>query len=400
MRAADMLVKNRNDVSMKFCPECGSPVQPGAKFCVSCGQPLSLSATAPQRAPIRFPPAFVAVFVGVVIAGLAVAGILIRQHRKQQAQQESAQTSANLPPGHPQVELPAKAREFISNLEAQAKKQPKDIAIWNRLGTVGLRAALFDASYYRLAGDAYGHVLQLDPENLEALRGIGNLNYDRQKYDEAIAAYEHYLKHKPDDPDVQTDLGTMYLYTGNPDQAIKRYQKAISIKPGFFDAYFNMGVAYGAMNDNANARAALNQALKSAPDQDSKSRVNDLLAKLGGGAQVASAGGGAIGDGTVTSPSQSGAAPNSFQGQIESMVRGLPFAGPKVQSVKWDSKNKATVLMNDFPMDAMPPFARQKFLSDLGSGIEDAKKAYHIDGPFELEIADAASGQVMETVTK
>jgi hypothetical protein len=56
--------------------------------------------------------------------------------------------------------------------------------------------------------------------------------------------------------------------------------------------------------------------------------------------------------------------------------------------------------MNDFPMAAMPPFARQKFVGDLGSGIEDAKKAYHFEGPFELQIADAASGQVMETVSK
>ena len=64
--------------------------------------------------------------------------------------------------------------------------------IWNRLGTVALRASLFDQSYFRLASEAYGHVLELDPDNLEALRGIGNLNYDRQKYDQAIAAYEHY----------------------------------------------------------------------------------------------------------------------------------------------------------------------------------------------------------------
>jgi tetratricopeptide (TPR) repeat protein len=383
---------------MKFCPECGSPVQPGAKFCVNCGQPLDASAAVPARARIRIPPAFLGVFLGVIVVGAAVAGILLRQHHKDQAQRESAQNAADLPPGHPQVELPAKAREFISNLEAQAKQQPKNIAIWNRLGTVGLRAALFDPSYYRLAEEGYAHVLKLDPDNLEALRGIGNLNYDRQKYDEAIAAYEHYLKHKPDDPEVQTDLGTMYLYTGNADQAIKRYQKAISIKPDFFDAYFNMGVAYGAMDKSDDARAALDQAMKFAPDQDAKSRVSGLLAKLAGGragAQVASAGGGAPAD-----QAQNAAAANSFQGRIESVVRGLPFAGPKVQSVRWDSKNKATVLMNDFPMDAMPPFARQKFISDLGSGIEDAKKTYHFDGAFELQIADAATGQVMETVTK
>ncbi len=211
-----------------------------------------------------------------------------------------------------------------------------------------LRASLFDPSYFRLASDAYGHVLQLDPDNLEALRGIGNLNYDRQKYDEAIAAYEHYLKHKPDDPDVQTDLGTMYLYTGNADQAIKRYQKALSIRPDAFEAYYNLGVAYAALNNTAQARASLQQALKFAPDQDSKSRVNDLLAKLAGGSA-----------GTRLAPSRrvrqrcARAAPappaNSFEGQIEAMVRGLPFAGPKVASVKWDSKEQG-----DGPDEQLP----------------------------------------------
>ncbi|MGO9056693.1 MAG: tetratricopeptide repeat protein [Candidatus Binataceae bacterium] len=381
---------------MKFCPECGAATQPGAKFCVSCGQPLSPDAVRP-RAPIRIPAGFAAVFLGVLLVGLAVGGILVRQQRKVRAKAESVGASSNLPPGHPQVELPAKAIEFIKNLESQAKNQPKDIVIWNRLGTVALRASLFDQSYFRLASEAYGHVLELDPDNLEALRGIGNLNYDRQKYDQAIAAYEHYLKHKPDDPDVQTDLGTMYLYTGNADQAIKRYQKALSIKPNAFEPYYNLGVAYAALNNNAQARASLQQALKYATDQDSKSRVNDLLAKMAGGAgtQVASSGGSA--GGGIAAP----AAPaNSFEGQIEAMVRGLPFAGPKVASVKWTSKNKATVLMNNFPMEAMPPFARQKFLGDLADGIQEAKKTYHVDGPFELQIADAASGQVMETVSK
>jgi tetratricopeptide (TPR) repeat protein len=379
---------------MNFCPECGSAVQPGARFCVNCGQ--QLSATAPERAPTRISRAFAAVFLGVVVAGLAVAVVLVQRHREQTARQQSAQASENLPPGHPRIELPAKARDFIDNLQAQAKSQPRDVALWDRLGTVALRASYFDPSYYRMASDAYAHVLEIDPENLEALRGIGNLNYDRQKYDEAIAAYEHYLKHKPDDPDVQTDLGTMYLYTGNADQAISRYRKALSLKPDFFDAYFNMGVAYGALNDAAQARSALGQALKLAPDQQTKSKVNELLAKLGAAPPGA---GGAVAHASAgqTAPS---APANSFQGQIESVVRGLPFAGPKVQSVRWDSKNKATVLMNDFPMDAMPPFARRKFLDDLGSGIADAKKQYHFQGPFELQIADASSGRVMETVTR
>ena len=324
---------------MKFCPECGAATQPGAKFCVSCGQPLSPEAVQP-RVPIRIPAGFTAVFLGVLLVGLVVGGILVRQQRKVRAKEESVgASSSNLPAGHPKVELPAKAVEFIKNLESQAQKQPKDITVWNRLGTVALRASLFDQSYFRLASDAYGHVLQLDPDNLEALRGIGNLNYDRQKYDQAIAAYEHYLKHKPDDSDVQTDLGTMYLYTGNADQAIKRYQKALSIKPDAYEPYYNLGVAYAAMNNNAQARASLQQAIKYAPDQDSK-RASTICSRR---SPVAAPGAG-CGIGRVRwrrrSRGASAAPANSFEGTNRGDGRGLPFAGPKVASVKWTSKTR------------------------------------------------------------
>src|SRR5262249_15448091 len=123
-----------------------------------------------------------------------------------------------LPQGHPKVELPTEARTFIDKTEKDARAKPNDLVAWNKFGAVAMRAALFDASYYAKAQDAYGHVLKIDPENLDALRGMGDIYYDQNRYDEAIAAYEHYLKQKPDDPEVRTDLGTMYLSTGNADQ--------------------------------------------------------------------------------------------------------------------------------------------------------------------------------------
>src|SRR5271156_11050 len=132
---------------MKFCPECGAPIAPAAKFCVNCGPPLDAAPVAVKapRAPIRIPAGFATVFLGVLVAGLVVGAILVRQQRKVQAQEESA-PAANLPPAQPQVELPARAVEFIKNLESRAQAQPKDVEIWNRLGTVGLRASMFDPS--------------------------------------------------------------------------------------------------------------------------------------------------------------------------------------------------------------------------------------------------------------
>jgi hypothetical protein len=89
-----------------------------------------------------------------------------------------------------------------------------------------------------------------------------------------------------------------------------------------------------------------------------------------------------------------------FHDAVEEMVRGLPIAGPKVGSVQWPDKLKARVMMDNFPMDQMPPFAKTKFLSDLKAGIDSAKKDNNISSPVEVNIVDSASGHVMETITQ
>ena len=82
------------------------------------------------------------------------------------------------------------------------------------------------------------------------------------------------------------------------------------------------------------------------------------------------------------------------------MMRKLPVAGPKVASIQWPSAMHATVAMDNFPMDAMPPFARDKFLADIKSGIDNAKETHQVAGTVTIDIADAASGRVMESVSQ
>ena len=342
--------------------------------------------------------AFVAVFAIIVIAGLGAIYFIRRQTPEPQtapvANSGVSGAEQQLPPGHPQIELPAEARKMIEDLRHKAEAKPNDLALWNRLGEVLFRASQLDAVYSQQAMDAYGHVLKIDPENLDALRGVGNVDYDRANYDQAIAAYEHYLKKKPDDADVRTDLGTMYLYTGNADQALVQYKKVIAQKPNFFEAYFNMGVAYTRVNDAAKASEAFDHAIKAAPDEQTRARIKEAIAKVtGNGAAAANEQAAASG-----APAPASAPVNTFEGAIENMLRGIRFMGPKVASVEWPSKDKAIVLLDQFPMDQMPPFAKQKFLSDLRSGIDKAKADYKVSGSVEIDLADSATGKTMETV--
>ena len=118
----------------------------------------------------------------------------------------------------------------------------------------------------------------------------------------------------------------MYLYTGNADQAMATIPKGALDQPNAFETYYNLGVAYAALNNTAQARSFTSaDAQISLTDQNSKARVNDLLAKLAGGG----AGNSGFSDiGRVRRRLQAVPAPpaNSFEGRIEAMVRGLPLA--------------------------------------------------------------------------
>jgi tetratricopeptide (TPR) repeat protein len=316
------------------------------------------------------------------------------------AQSSGDDGSRGLPPGHPTVQIPKEALDFIKTIEQKAHSHPGDLAAWDQLGDVTLRAAAFDSSYYPQAADAYAHVLKLDPENLDALRGVGNIDFDQRKFDQAIAAYEHYLAKKSDDPDVRTDLATMYLSTNNADQAVVQYKKVLAAHPQFFEAAFNLGVAYGQMNRAADARTAFDAALKIAPDSDARNRVNQMIASLNSLPAGAPESADATGTLPAIASSKPAVATGTFQGAMEQMLRDLPIAGPKVQSLQWPSPTRTRVLMNNFPMDQMPAFAAHKFMTDLKAGIDQVKSAHKIDGPVEVDICDAASGRVMQAVTE
>ncbi len=435
---------------MRFCPHCGAPLMAGAKFCVECGKAIgdaagpgvSIGSARAQKQKPPKPPsttgvqlttAFIVVFLGITILGLGAAAYLYlrpmtvapKLAAAPQGQADQGAPSglapgaaaspgdASLPPGHPKIELPTEARTFIDKVEKDANDKPDDVAAWVKLGTVTMRAALFDNSYYKKAAEAYAHVLKLDPENLDALRGIGDIDYDQQRYDEAAAAYEHYLKHRPKDPEVITDLGTMYLYTNNPDQAVVQYKKAIAIKPDMFQPYYNLGVAYGEQGDKGDSAIAFTKAISLAPDDDRRNQAKQAYTKYTGlpedqAAKVAA---------TLPAPkvakqedadddSDTDSAPapkphaGGFHSAFEEMIRNIPFAGPKVSAVNWPESQKATVMMDHFPMEQMPPFAKDKFLGDLKAGIDSAKAANHVSGPVQVDLVDAQSGKVMQSVTQ
>jgi hypothetical protein len=69
-----------------------------------------------------------------------------------------------------------------------------------------------------------------------------------------------------------------------------------------------------------------------------------------------------------------------------------------VTGFEWTGPQAARAKIADFPMDQMPPFARTKFKTGMAEKLAAAAKEAGVPGNVSIELVDAASGRVMDTL--
>jgi Flp pilus assembly protein TadD len=425
-------------MAFKFCPECGTAVEQGASFCTGCGQSVGGRAASASGLPV----AGIAALVTLLVLGggfwlyFRFAPTPARGLKPGEgpppaamggapagAPGAAAATTASGAP-HPQIELPDDIKKYIEKVEAEAKAKPNDVSAWETAARVQYRASRLDPSYVDAATASYQHLLSLDAKNLEGLRGLGNIAYDQQERGKAIEYYQKYLAVKPDDAEVRTDLGTMLFESGDVEGSQREFKSVIAKSPDFFQAYFNLGIVYEAQGDRDAAKAELVKARDLAKDDNVKTRISALIAAAEKGipfsqaaedfvAQQQAQGGGMppMGAGAPpmggAAPPMAGAAPaaapagdaKSFPESVEQTFRANPVAGPKVAKVEWPAPDKGRVVMNGFPMQAMPEGMRSMYVEKMTKGVRDGKAKFGVAGTVTIDIVDGASGDVMATVT-
>ena len=422
-------------VKFNFCPACGVAAEPASRFCSACGAAFgAASGAATSRMVVGTIALALLLFLG---GGFWLYDRLAPPTRPFKPGEGGPVASA--PPaaggaegapdgqGHPPIQLPDEIKGYIANLAKETQAKPKDVGAWQTLARVQYRASRLDPSYSDQALKSYQHIVDLDPNNLEGLRGLGNVYYDTHERSKAGEYYGKYLAIKPDDPEVRTDLGTMYYENGQAPEAIAEYKRVIAANPSFFQAYFNLGIVYDAQGNSTEARAQLVKARDLAPDDNVKGRINALLDQTKDGtsfSQAAAAidaataqaaagqadgGGAAGGEAGATAPAAApagqgvaaaGGAPTatSFPDAVEQLFRGHPIAGPKVQKIEWPEPGHGRVIFANFPMDQMPPFMRDKYLDRMRGEIGEAQKRFQVKGPVSVDLVDQATGNVMARV--
>ncbi|GAB4228987.1 MAG: hypothetical protein OHK0028_02910 [Deltaproteobacteria bacterium] len=127
----------------------------------------------------------------------------------------------------------------------------------------------------------YKEILRKDPNNLQALIGIGNLYFDTKQDLLAIEHYRKALSLDPANPNVRTDMAVCYRRSGNPDQAIEELKKAISTNPRHAQSRYNLGVILiHDKNDVEGGIKAWEALLENVPDYPYRENLKAEVAKM------------------------------------------------------------------------------------------------------------------------
>lgn len=396
-------------MTARFCSQCGAKTVPDARFCASCGTALSGSGKMASATQTATSASWRTQLPGLTVLAsylLIGTGLWFGVLRTQPFPTVGASASGpavggkqDLPQNHPPVTLPEEVRKRIAEFADQAKEKPKDLSTWKSLAEMQFRASQIEASYRSAALESFKHVLELAPDDPDALKGVGNIHYDFEEHAKAIDYYKRYLTQKPDDSGVRTDLGTMYLYSNSFDQAIGEYQTVIAKNPDFFQAYFNLGVAYNEKGEKGKSLEALNKAKSLTTDQAVRDRIDQFLAQIS--APVSPS----VAQAPPTPPPPAQVATvqvdpslSPFQQAVEKVLRGANIMGERINRIEWTSATEARVLLQNFPMSGMPPQVRAGLVGRLQTKILEAREAAGVSAAAKIELIDLDSQQVMETL--
>jgi cytochrome c-type biogenesis protein CcmH/NrfG len=399
----------------RFCPQCGTATVPNAKFCMECGTPLAGKAGAPARAEAasdrwQLTTGGLGVLGFFLVGGLGIWALVLSpppppttlgaSPARPGAAAPPRTAQADLPADHPKVpmQIPAEVKTFIDDLAKKASAAPNDVATWGRLAQVYYRTAQIDPTYYDKAKSTFEHVLEIDPKNTDALRGLGSVHFELDEPEDAIRIYTRYLGEKPDDLTVRTALGASYVSAGKLDKGVEVLRDVIAKKPDTWPAHYYLGVALDQQGDNAAGLASVKRARELTTEDSVRAQMDDTIARMSGQPPPSrtAAGPDAAGAGERAQPPAANL--TAFQTDVEKAFRGHQIMGPKLVRFEWTAPGSGRAVMSNFPMSAMPEPVKQKFTQRLSDALRDAAKSNPPGGTVQVEIADAASGEVMATV--
>jgi tetratricopeptide (TPR) repeat protein len=146
-------------------------------------------------------------------------------------------------------------------------KQTVDANPKNRKAARQLALRLADTGDPALAEPALRNALELDPTDPEVGTGLGELLQVTGRTPEAFQVLKATVGHHPEFPLARMALGRLYKQKGSYHHAAEQFQAAIDADKNFTDAWYELAICNLQMQKGAQARAAIAEAIRQAPNE-------------------------------------------------------------------------------------------------------------------------------------
>ncbi len=115
---------------------------------------------------------------------------------------------------------------------------------------------------YKSAIDAYKHAIQLDRDNLDAIRGLAENLLNNGQIDAALDQYKVIADANPEDAQTYLRISEIYRRQGKYDEALESLKKAQGMVPDALEVPYNIAVVYQAQARYDEAVKVLQDLLK------------------------------------------------------------------------------------------------------------------------------------------
>jgi len=164
------------------------------------------------------------------------------------------------------------------SLDKETIEQSQTIPLQTMLEKV---VALHQQGNLDAAEQGYNKVLELNPQEADALHLLGVINAQRGNIDKAIELYLQSIEANPKLVNAYSNLGIALHSTNKPHEAAQRFRQAIEISPNV-DAYYNLGNCLYGLQQYEEAIKNYKQALMIDPNHaNAQQNMNASLKQLG-----------------------------------------------------------------------------------------------------------------------
>lgn len=265
-----------------------------------------------------------------------------------------------LPKDHPrnnteeQTKESPQFSEFISKLEAEAEVQPDNIDKKLELANAYFQAGvgMGDADFLKRSAGLYHEIVEKDESKTDALLGLATLSLHVGVFEKAIEYYEKYVKLMPDDLGAKANLALATGRGGDTGAGLKLADEVLAKDSKFVIALVTKGILLKESGKSKEAKVLFDKAMILEENPALKERIAELNGEEGDKVKE---------DAGKATPKE----------KIESYFKNHEILKNKFADLKIEG-DKVVVSLANFPVAAMPPFAKAKLESNLAGLLKDA----------------------------